>query len=78
MSAAAAARAGVKARRVMRHAGTAALGSALAEAENPAQPRAYVSLVLVCVDLDASPLLLLSSLADSISNKSKLRKRFIR
>lgn len=68
MSPAAAARAGAKARRVMRHAGTASLGTALAEANNPEGSRAYVSLVLACLDLDASPLLLLSTLAEHTRN----------
>ena len=68
MSPAAGAQAGVKARRVMRCAGTAALGTALAAADKPAEPWAYVSLVLACLDLDASPLLLLSDLAEHTRN----------
>lgn len=68
---------GAKARQVMRQARTAALGTALVESgeaetrapkESPTKPRAYVSLVLACLDQDASPLLLLSTLAEHTRN----------
>ncbi|MDH3597705.1 MAG: DUF2470 domain-containing protein [Rhodospirillales bacterium] len=56
---------GQKVRRLMRRAGRAALATALAR-DASAWP--YASLVLVALDHDASPLLLLSDLADHTRN----------
>ncbi len=54
-----------QARALLRHAGQAALATALARDGN-GWP--YASLVLACVDRDHSPILLLSDLADHVKN----------